>query len=115
MRLNFKEKNIEIPVQKLGFFGRYIGLMFKSKNTKNLLFEFKNNTRNRIHSFFVFFPFIILWLNEKNQVLEWKIVSPFSLAIKPRNEFRRFIEVPFNIPNKKIIKFFVGRKDLNIS
>lgn len=109
MILNYKNKKIRITVKKVSGLGKVIGLMFKKKTTENLLFDFKKKTDTRIHSYFVFFYFLAIWINKKNEVIEWEIVRPFILSMKPKKSFMRLIEIPLNRKNKKIIEFFVGR------
>jgi uncharacterized membrane protein (UPF0127 family) len=109
MKIYFNKKKIDIKVRKLGFFGKGTGLMFKFRNTENLLFEFRKPGRHAIHSFFVFFPFLALWLDEKNRVLERKIVFPFKATVKPKKEFYKLIEIPVNRKNSRIIGFFVDK------
>ena len=110
MKFFYKKKAIEIPAKKVSEIGKILGLMFRTKNTDNLLFEFNKNTCMSIHSLFVFFPFLAIWLNDKNKVIEFKIVKPFSLLIKRKKLFSKLVEVPFNRKNKKILEFFVGKK-----
>jgi uncharacterized membrane protein (UPF0127 family) len=105
----FRGKYVEIPVRKMGFFGKIKGLMFKSQR-ENLLFDFSSDTRIKIHSFFVFFPFLAVWLDEKNKLIEWKIVRPFTVAVSPKKPYRKLVEVPLNKKNSKIIRFFVGKE-----
>jgi len=112
MIINFKNKNIETPVKKVSELGKTIGLMFKKKTTENLLFEFSEKTSLRIHSYFVFFDFLAIWLDKKNRVLEWKIIKSFTLSVKPKKSFFKLIEIPFNKKNGKIIKFFVGERKI---
>ena len=112
MIINFKNKNIEISVKKVSELGKITGLMFKKKTTKNLLFEFNEKTSLRIHSYFVFFDFLAIWLDKKNKVLEWKIIKAFTLNVKPRKSFFKLIEIPFNKKNEKIVKFFVGERKI---
>ena len=114
MLLKYKNKSISLQAKKLSFFGKGIGLMFRTKETKNLLFYFKKNVKMAIHSYFVFFPFLAIWADKENKVMEWKIVLPFTSIVKPKKYFRKLIEVPLNSKNIKIIRFFVGKKDLNI-
>ena len=85
MKLIIKHKNkrLNLEVKKLGFTGKYLGLMFKTQNTENLLFDFAEDKRIGIHSFFVFFPFLVVWLNDKNEAVEFKVVRPFEVSIKP--------------------------------
>ena len=106
INIRYLNKSIKINVRKLGVFSKGIGLMFKSRESENLLFNFNKDVKISIHSFFVFFPFLVLWLDAENNVLEWKIVKPFCLRVLPKNKFRRFVEIPINEENKEIIKFF---------
>jgi len=107
MRIKYK-KDIEIPVKKVSELGKLSGLMFRTKETKNLLFQFKNKTRLGIHSFFVMFPFLAVWTDKSNQVIEFRVVKSFSPVIRPKKAFTNLIEIPFNNKNKKIVEFFVG-------
>ena len=74
-----KSKNIKIKdVKKLSEFGKAIGLMFRSReNCPAMLFEFSKPTRMRIHSFFVFFKFGAVWLDDKNKIIENKNLIKF--------------------------------------
>lgn len=110
MKIYYKNKKIDIDVRDVGLFGRFSGLMFKTKETSNLLFEFNHDVNMAIHSFFVFFNFLAVWVDEKNKVIEWKIVKPFTVAIKPEKRFRKLVEIPFNNGNSKILRFFVGKE-----
>lgn len=103
---NFRGKRFKIKSRKSSLFGKYVGLMCKSSETENLLFEFKKDVNLSIHSFFVFFRFLAIWLDEKNEVVDFKIVKPFCFSVRPKNKFRRLIEIPFNKENKKIITYF---------
>ncbi len=113
IKLKLKRKHIKVNVEKVGGFGKFSGLMFKTREFDNLLFEFNSERRWSIHSFFVFFSFLAIWIDENNRVLEVRVVKPFTLSIKPKKSFKRLIEAPLNRKNTKIIEFFVGkRKDL---
>jgi len=109
MKIYYKNKSINISVKKLSSFNRLIGLMFKSKTSNNLLFEFNKDVKMSIHSYFVFFDFLAVWLDKSNNVIEFKIVRPFSFMVKSKKPSSKFIEVPINNKNKKIIDFFVGK------
>ncbi|MDP7520631.1 MAG: DUF192 domain-containing protein [Candidatus Pacearchaeota archaeon] len=109
MKIYYKNKSINISVKKLSSFNRLIGLMFKSKTNDNLLFEFNKDVKMSIHSYFVFFDFLAVWLDKSNNVIEFKIVRPFSFMVKSKKPSSKFIEVPINNKNKKIIDFFVGK------
>ncbi len=108
LKVGFQNKKINLNVKRLSYFSYYIGLMFKSKNSENLLFDLPG--RWGIHSLFVFFPFLALWLDEKNRVIEWKIVRPFSFLVFPRRKFAKLVEVPINARNKIILRNFPSIK-----
>ncbi len=111
MIIYFKNRKISVPVKETGFFSKALGLTFRTSQTKPLLFDFQREVyqRGALTSWFVFFPFLAVWLDKNNRVLEFKIISPFTLKILPKKPFRRIVEVPLNAKNKKIIGFFVGK------
>ena len=106
INLKFHRKKRKIKVKKLSEFEKISGLMFKSRRNENILFDFQKDVKISIHSFFVFFPFLAVWLDDKNKVLEVNKVEPFTIAVLPKKPFRKLIEIPFNKENKKIIRFF---------
>ena len=112
MLIYYKGKRREISVRKLGFIGKARGLMFKSKETHNLLFEFKKDTRKELHSFFVFYPFLVLWLDKNNKIVDFKIARPFKMRISPEKSYRKFIELPLNNKNMLLIKLIVGNEKI---
>jgi uncharacterized membrane protein (UPF0127 family) len=90
------KKKFKIKVHKCNAFQKVIGLMFKKKqNAKALLFEFDSSNQS-IHSYFVFFPFVAVWLDKNNKVIELKKVKPFKLSINPKKPFSKLIEIPIN-------------------
>ncbi len=97
---------ISINVENCGFLGKVRGLMFRRKS-KNLLFD---NFSGAIHSWFVFFPFVAVWLDDKNRVLEIKMVKPFTFHIKSKKHYTKLIEVPINEGNKELVDFLVGEE-----
>jgi uncharacterized membrane protein (UPF0127 family) len=111
MKIHINKKSFSLEVKKLGFFGKFSGLMFKSKETKNLLFEFHPTELCTIHSFFVFFPFLALWLDKNNRVLEWHFITPFTLAITPKKRPAKLVEIPLNKKTKTLIDLFVDKKE----
>ena len=101
---NFNNKKIKISVKKLSWFEKGIGLIFSSrKKAKALLFEFKKSAKISFTSLFVFFPFIIIWLDDKNKVLGFKEVKPFTFHIPSEKSYKKVLEIPFNDSHKKII------------
>lgn len=103
ININFLDKSVRLKVKTTNSFTKFIGLICRTRFCDNLIFKFKKDTRISIHSFFVFFPFLAIWLDFKNEVLDIKIVKPFSLNIRPRKNFRKIVEIPINDKNKKII------------
>lgn len=70
MKFNFRYKNkkIRINVKVCSEFNKFLGLMFvRRKRAKALLFDFEKPTKISIHSWFVFFPFVAIWLDDKKQ------------------------------------------------
>lgn len=59
------------------FSKQIIGLMFSTK--RNLLFTFYNLGRHEIHSFFVFFSFDAIYLDENMKVVEILRIKPFQV------------------------------------
>ncbi|HLD38521.1 MAG TPA: DUF192 domain-containing protein [Candidatus Nanoarchaeia archaeon] len=103
-------RKIKISVKKVSWFRKGIGLMFLSrKKAKALLFEFEKSVKISFTSLFVFFPFVIIWLDSKNNVLDFRKVNPFELHIPSIKPFRRVLEVPFNNDYFEIIKKLVGK------
>ena len=98
-------KKFKINLQECGFLRRITGLMFRTKHTNPLLFELKSP--RAIHSFFVFFPFVAVWLDKNNKVVEIKKVKPFTLHVLPKKHFAKLVEIPVNKKNKKILRNLV--------
>jgi len=113
IQIGFRGKKLEIPIKKVSEIGKGVGLMFSlRKNAKALLFEFRNPKKISIHSLFVFFPFIALWLDDKNNVIDMRKIDPFTLNISSRKPYFRLLEIPFNDNYKEIISTLVDRKGL---
>ena len=114
MRLfvSFRGRKILIDVKKTGFISRGTGLTFRTRNAKNLLFDFSKlvTWQGNITSWFVFFPFLILWLDKNNKVIDFKVVEPFTFCIKQKKKFYKIVEIPFNNKNKEIIVRFIGNQ-----
>lgn len=100
------KKKIRINTEICTNFG--VGLMFKSKNTRALLFDFKRPAREALTSLFVFFPFVAVWLDDKNKILDVKVVKPFRFAIFPKKPFHKLVEIPINDDYSKEVALLVG-------
>ncbi len=107
--LRYKNKRFKIDVEKLDFLRRGIGLMFKKRSKASaLLFDFGKLVREPIHSFFVFFPFYALWLDDKNKIIEIKRVERFKSLIRPKQRFVKLVEIPINGKYRKVIELLDG-------
>ena len=106
MIIKKNSKKIEIQnLKKLSEFGKGIGLMFHSREKcPAMLFEFTCPTTMRIHSLFVFFKFAAIWLDEKNNVIDMKIVKPFRFSVSCKKPFYKLVEIPLNLRYDKEIK-----------
>src|SRR3989344_1993160 len=112
MRLFHKEKSFNVEFKAISLFSKYTGLMFKTKETENLLFKFKNYKTFGIHSFFVFFVFLAIWLDENNKIVDYSIIRPFTFLVKSKYPSVKLLELPLNNRNKRIIEFLVGKRKI---
>ncbi len=106
-------RTINIPVRDVRSFEKGIGLMFRTRNTTNLLFSFTKDVRTLFTSIFVFFPYLSIWLDKDYRVLDARIIKPFTLRVPTHKPFRYVVEVPVNEANSEILKFF-RRKGANV-
>ena len=109
IKFNFKGKKFEIDLKVCNCFEKFSGLMFKRREKTNaLLFDFEKPTKIRIHSLFVFFPFVAIWLDDKNRIIDLKIVKSFKFSVSPSKSFCKLIEIPINKKYEKIVELLVG-------
>lgn len=98
-------------VKKLGGFGMIRGLMFRQKkNCPALLFEFNKPVQFHLTSIFVFFPFLILWLDDKNKVIDRRLITSFKFHIPSRKVYSKILELPLNKFYLSKMKNLVGQK-----
>jgi uncharacterized membrane protein (UPF0127 family) len=106
----YKKKKVCLDVERCEGLNRGIGLMFKKREkATTLLFDFKRRTRQPIHSFFMSFPFVAVWLDEENKVLEIKVFKPFTVYM-PKKKFVKMLEIPINSRYKEQLRLFVGKR-----
>ena len=92
--LKFKGKKIRIDVKKCNSIQKAVGLMFsRREKAKILLFDFKKNTTEAIHSFFVFYKLIAIWLDDTGNIIEKRVIKPFTLATRSKKPFRKLINI----------------------
>jgi hypothetical protein len=109
-RFKINGNYVEIPdVEKMTGIMKGIGLTFKNAEEANaLLFEFSSDSRKGITSLFCP-PFLAIWLNKDNKVLEYKVVSPGKFIVKPQKNFRKLIEVPLNNKYSRVVEFILDK------
>lgn len=111
MKIQIRKKYLTFNAKKLSHFGKAIGLMFsRREKAKILLFEFRKPVKMRIHSFFVFYKFIALWLDKKNNVVDWIVVKPFSPSVSSKKPFYKLVEIPINEKYSPLCRVIVGDK-----
>jgi uncharacterized membrane protein (UPF0127 family) len=107
LKSNKKFEISSIPELKKiqGIFQEARGLTFRTrKNARALLFEFNRPTNLKIHSCFVFFNFIAIWIDNSGKIIEKKIVRPWRISISPGRKFSKLIEIPINDFYRREIK-----------
>lgn len=95
-KISYQGKNIIVNhyIECKTLFSKIRGLMFRSEDFKTpLVFYFDKPTNSSIHSFFVKNDFIAAWLKD-DQIIETKLVKPYSFNIKPKEKFDTLIEIP---------------------
>jgi len=107
---DYRGKRINLTARKCGVFN--FGLMFRTKNTKPCLFEFNKPQRFRLTSLFVFFDFIVLWLNEHNEVTDMRKINPFTFSISTKKEFSSIVEIPINDKYRNLVRILVGNRKI---
>ena len=89
-------------------FLRLRGLMFRRKeNSPIILFNLPR--KQSLHSLFVSFPFLVLWLDQENKVLEYRVISSLKFDISSKSDFNKIIEIPINKSNYSLVKSIVGK------
>jgi uncharacterized membrane protein (UPF0127 family) len=109
--IGYKGKKIKIVALNCNFFKKFSGLMFSNKEKAEiLLFDFRIKQKISIHSLFVFYSFIAIWLDDKNKVVDLKKVKPFMFCVSPKKSCFKLVEIPINSKNEKIISKFFSKK-----
>lgn len=109
IKLSYGKKSFELNLKLCRGFNKLRGLMFtRRERAKALLFEFKRPMNITIHSLFVFFPFVIIWLNTGDKIIDFKIIKPFSFFVSQKRPFSKIIEIPVNNKYQKMVKLLVG-------
>jgi uncharacterized membrane protein (UPF0127 family) len=102
--IKYKKRKINFIAEDCNFFRKFSGLMFSRREKAGiLLFSFNQKQKISIHSFFVFYSFVAVWLDKKNKIVDLKIVKPFAFCVSPKKSCFKLVEIPINEKNKKIV------------
>ena len=84
--------------------GKMLGLMFSGKKT--IVFEFSHEEKVSLHTFFVFFPIKVLFLDAQKKIVEQTTMKPFSFYM-PQKKAQYVVELPFEVKTKtgEAVKF----------
>lgn len=106
-----KKKKISVQAEHTSFFGKYRGLMFRrAKKAPILHFDFVKAGRHAIHSYFVFFDFVAVWLDSKNKIISCELIRPFRTLIVSPAKTTTLIEIPCTSKNHTLIRGIVDKK-----
>ena len=107
---NYRGKKFNLDcVECNSLFMKGRGLMFRRREkAPAMIFNFDKEVDLKIHSFFCC-PFIAVWLDSKNKVLEIKKIIPWVSSVKPKKSFKTLIEIPLNRNYSEITKELVGK------
>ena len=109
VNLIYKKRKISFEVLKVPWWYEGIGLMFsRRKKASALIFNLRKSSRMAIHSWFVFFPFVAIWLDKNKKIISIKEIRPFRFRILPSVKFEYLIEIPKNEKYDEIMNFLVG-------
>ena len=97
IKIKKKENEIEINVRVCNFLKKGFGLMFTSREkAQALLFEFRKPTKLKITSWFVFFSFVAIWIDEEEKIVAIKKVNPWQASVPLDKPFIKLVEIPIN-------------------
>lgn len=104
MKIKINNKNVDFELCNT-LFKNFRGLMFSNKKNIILVAENESRLSSAIHSFFVFYPFNAIFLNEKKEVVDHKKLYPFSMYM-PKKAAKYIIETCEDLKHiDKQIKF----------
>ncbi len=83
---------MKIKAKRVRGLRKFTGLMFRTRKTEPLFFDFGKDEEVCLHSFFVFFKFRIILISEDLKRIEDKVMKPFELIMT--EPYRYIIEVP---------------------
>ncbi len=108
VKIVFNKKSLKLKdFNEVKAGGAFFGLMFyRREKAPILLFNMKSS----LHSFFVFFNFLVLWLDEKNKIVDWEVVKPFTFYINSKKNYSKIVEIPISRRYNSLVTFIVGER-----
>ena len=82
--------------------GKALGFMFHFPGNSGKIFEFSKEKRITIHMLFVFFPLIVVWLDNKKQIEHFTVMRPFTSF--SGHSAKYVLEVPYSAEVLKRLK-----------
>lgn len=80
------------------------GLMFSTRKT--LVFVFNKEKYVPLHTWFVFFPITVLYLDERKKIVEQTVMKPFRFY-SPQNKAKYVVEIPHEVKTRiKNLQFY---------
>ena len=81
------------------------------KDNEAILFINKKESlvKSIIHSLFVFYPIKVIWMNSNFDIVDIKIIKPFTLFVSPKKPARYILEL-----NPKALKDIKINDKLNL-
>tara|TARA_Y100000310_G_scaffold345693_1_gene468358 strand:+ start:10682 stop:11026 length:345 start_codon:yes stop_codon:yes gene_type:complete len=112
MKVKSGGRELEIDVKKVRGLGIFRGLMFRRREkAPALLF----NLRSSLHSLFVFFPFVVLWLDSDDKIVDSCVVRSWKFRIDSDKRYSKIVEIPISRRYRSILDFVVGKRFKNIN
>ena len=108
--LGDRGKGVKVNAKSCNWIEKVVGLMFSRREEAGALLLFDSNKpiNYGIHSLFVFFPFVAVWLDDKNNVVDLRIVKPFTFSIHSKKPFHRLVEIPINRKYESVVRKLLG-------
>lgn len=113
VRVSFKYRGKKFNIDTFNCQGLELGLglMFRRKEKAPiLLFELPKRSNMALTSLFVFFKFMAVWIDDKNNVVDVQIVNPFRFIINSKRPFTRVIEIPLSKRYTSKAELLVGKE-----
>ncbi len=110
--VSYGKRKKNISVEHVKGWKKYFGLMFRSSETQPLYFSFSSGKKIVIHSWFVFFSFLAVWLDSKDSVIRWEIVKPFTASLYGPQGCAALLEIPCISEKAAFNNFIVGKRKI---